>query len=120
MHLGVNLRKAQKTGIQEYDKALNGSINDNDDHFALAQQNSGDQATQSQKREYVAIDTFVHAFCKLLGQIGTPEYGQGISFRDYIFNEIKKSQDSSRSLYLKPTLNGRWEAGTLLQPTMPL
>lgn len=75
----------------------------------LTQQDSSDQTTQSQKREYVAVDTFVHAFCKLLGQVGTPEYGEGISFRDYISSELKKSQDASTSLYLENVLKTNLE-----------
>ena len=110
MHLGVNLRKAQNAGIQEYDKAFTASTsNEAEDHFALAQQDSGDQVTQNQKREYVGIDTFVHAFCKLLGQVGTPEYGQGISFRDFVSSEIKKSQDPNRTQYLEDVLKTNLE-----------
>ena len=57
----------------------------------LTQQESSDEITQKEKREYVAVDTFVHAFCKLFGQKGTPEYGQGVSFQDYVSSELDKA-----------------------------
>lgn len=41
----------------------------------------------SHTKSETGLHTFVHGFCKLLGQVRTPEYGQGISFRDY---ELKK------------------------------
>lgn len=69
----------------------------------LTQQDTSDQTT-SEKREYVAIDTLVHSFCKLLG---TPEYGQGVSFRDFIAGEFDKATyigDASRSDYLQNVL----------------
>ena len=65
MHLGVNLRTAQNAGIQEYDKSKCTM-----DDYEVTQQDSADQST-NQKREHIPVDTFVHAFCKLLGQVGT-------------------------------------------------
>ena len=63
MHPGVNIRKAQEQNI--------------DDEQHLENMEDTEQSTPNQKREHVAIDTFVHSFCILLGQHGTPEYGQG-------------------------------------------
>ena len=88
MHLGVNLRKAQNAGILEHDK------NTTTDDFEVTQVDSADQASQSSKREYAPIDSFVHAFCKLLGPVGTPEYGQGVKFRDFLSGMLDKSKSS--------------------------
>uniref|UniRef100_A0A1X7T216 Uncharacterized protein n=1 Tax=Amphimedon queenslandica TaxID=400682 RepID=A0A1X7T216_AMPQE len=58
MHLAVNLRKAFLTGV------------------------SLDSASNADR--YHPADLFVHEFCKLFGSYGVPEYGCGISFRDYL------------------------------------
>ena len=60
MHLGVNIRKAQNAGINEYVKEQN-----IDDEQLLENMEDTEQSTPN---EHVAIDTFVHSFCKLLGQ----------------------------------------------------
>ena len=54
----------------------------------------------------------MHAFCKLPGQVGTPEYGQGIRFRDYLTNELEKSKssgNSTRAQYLENALKTNLE-----------
>ena len=65
----------------------------------------------------IAVDSFVHSFCKLFGHIGTPEYGQGLTFQDYIANKLKKAtlaqEQRTCTTYLTLTLNVRWEVGTL-------
>ena len=106
MHLGVNLRKAQNAGILEYDKSAM------EDDYEMTMEDSADQVTENKKREHIPIDSFVHAFCKLLGQVGTPEYGQGISFRDYIMNQYEKSKctgDDTRTEYLQKVLKTNLE-----------
>ena len=102
----MNLRKAQNAGIQEYEKTLNA---DTQDDYEIRQLDSNDQASTSMQREYVPVDTFVHAFCRLLRQVGTPEYGQGISFKDYITNEIAKLNSSNRTTYLHNVLKTNLE-----------
>ena len=77
MHLGVNLRKDQNAGIHEYERE---GITPVDNELDSMEEN--EQLTTNQRREYIPTDNFVHAFCKLLGQHGTPEYGQGNSFWD--------------------------------------
>ena len=104
MHLGVNLRKAQNTGIQTYEKNLSPQ-QDPSLTYELHVEESGEQHSAITKREYIPIDTFVHAFCKLFGHVGTPEYGQGISFRDYIKLELSKPNTSNRTTYLNNVLN---------------
>ena len=106
MHLGVNLRKAQISGIHEHERTLNATT---DDEYALQQLDISDQATASSKREYSPLDSFVHAFCKLLGQVGTPEYGQGIKFKDYVINELTKPSASTRITYLNNVLKTNLE-----------
>ena len=51
----------------------------------------------------------MHAFCKLLGQVGTPEYGQGITFKDYITYELNKPNTSNRTTYLNNVLKTNLE-----------
>ena len=87
MHLGVNLRKAQNVVIHEYERE---SINPVGNELDSTEEN--EQLTTNQRREYIPTDNFVHGFCKLLGQHGTPEYGQGNSLRDYIIHELAKSK----------------------------
>lgn len=110
MHLGVNLRKAQNAGILDFEKSEPAQM----DNYEITQAETDQStlSTQNQNREYIAVDTFVHSFCKLLGQVGTPEYGQGISFRDYIKNELEKSKSSgpaSRTIYLEKALKTNLE-----------
>ena len=103
MHLGVNIRKAQNAGITEYEKEQN-----IDDEQHLENMEDTEQSTPNQKREHVAIDTFVHSFCKLLGQHGTPEYGQGNTFTDYVnyqLTEAKLHGNNNRVNYLQNVLN---------------
>ena len=60
MHLGINLRKAFLSGINE---------NGHDSH----------------DRQYNQVNTLVHEFCKLFGRYGTPEYGCGVhAFKDFL------------------------------------
>ena len=60
MHLGVNLRKAFQSGIDEDDDGPS-------------------------KRKYHRVDVMVHEFCKLLGKHGVPEYACGVqSFPDFL------------------------------------
>lgn len=60
MHLGVNLRKAFQTAINE-------------------------EEDDSTKRKHLHIDTIIHEFCKLLGKYGVPEYTCGVqSFPDFL------------------------------------
>ena len=102
MHMGVNLRKAQNAGIHEYERE---SITPVDNELDSTEDN--EQLTTNQRREYIPTDNFVHAFCKLLGQHGTPEYGQGNSFRDYIIHELAKSKlnrNNDRTQYLDNVL----------------
>ena len=51
----------------------------------------------------------MHAFCKLLGQVGTPEYGQGITFKDYITYELNKPNTINRTTYLNNVLKTNLE-----------
>ena len=57
--------KAQNAGINDYQKKNGGGENN---EYELAQE-SCDQSTGSTKREYVAVDSFIHAFCKLFGHV---------------------------------------------------
>ena len=86
MHLGVNLQKAQVAGIHQYERELN-----IEDEAQLPVIEESDQCLPNQKREYIPIDTFVHSFCKLLGQRVTPEYGQGNNFENSISYEFTKA-----------------------------
>ena len=62
MHLGCNLRKAFLDGVR-----------------------SGQSNDVGNAREYYAVDTFVHEFCKMFGRKGTPEYGSGVlNFPDFL------------------------------------
>ena len=83
----------------------------------LPKQETTEQSTTSGQKEYIAVDRFVHSFCKLFGHIGTPEYGQGLTFQDYIANKLKKEtlaqEQRTCTTYLTLTLNVRWEVGTL-------
>ena len=66
-----------------------------------------DQSLPNHKREYIPIDTFVHSFCKLLGQHGTPEYVQGNNFKDFISYEMTKvisNGNIERTAYYKNAL----------------
>lgn len=117
MHLGINLRKAQNAGILAYEKE-NNIEQDN-----YPENGEDEQSTPNQSREYVPIDTFVHAFCKLLGQHGTPEYGQGIAFKDYLSKELKQAKssgDTNKEQYLEKAVKTNLQrqvgkgAGTLL------
>lgn len=75
MHLGVNLRKAFLDGMKA---VANGDSND------------------SQQREHHKSDTFVHEFCKLLGQHGVPEYGHGnLAFPDFLEERSTSSEKAS-------------------------
>ena len=79
MHLGVNLRKAFLSGIDEGDYG-----NDDD----------------SSTRKYHPVDTLVHEFCKLLGKHGVPEYTCGAqSFPDFL--ELMCTTDNEKHLYYK-------------------
>ena len=49
MHLGVNLRKAFQSAVNE-------------------------EESDQTKRKYFQVDTMIHEFCKLLGKHGVPEY----------------------------------------------
>ena len=91
-------------GIHDYEKALGTETTDE-----LPEQETTEQSTASGQREYIAVDSFVHAFCKLFGHIGTPEYGQGLTFRDYITNELKKPNTSTRTTYLQNVLETNLE-----------
>ena len=108
MHLGVNLRKAQNAGIQAYEKS-NSLDTSQDVEYEATQQDTSDQNTSSTQRDYVGVDTFVHAFCKLIGQVGTPEYGQGVSFRDFVTNELQKTTLTDRTMYLHNVLKTNLE-----------
>ena len=70
MHLGINLRKAFISGIDQSDDDL-------------------------PSRKYHPVDALVHEFCKLFGKYGTPEYGCGVlAFPDFL---ALKQEDSSLS-----------------------
>ena len=72
MHLGSNLRKAFLEGTK-----------------ALLSDDEG--AVESSARLHDSTDTFIHEFCKLFGTHGVPEYGCGVSLKDYL--DLKMKQD---------------------------
>ena len=55
MDLGCNLRKAFLDGVR-----------------------SNQSNDVGNAREYYAVDTLEHEFCKMFGRKGTPEYGSGV------------------------------------------
>lgn len=60
MHLGVNLRKAFQSAVNE-------------------------EESDQTKRKYFQVDTMIHEFCKLLGKHGIPEYTHGTQlFPDFL------------------------------------
>ena len=62
IHLGVNLRKAFLSGIAA----------------------TCDELNSSKVNSRPAVDTIVHQFCKVFGKRGTPEYGCGQQFPDFL------------------------------------
>ena len=73
IHLGVNLRKAFLSGMAATCQELN----------------------SSQVNSHPAVDTIVHQFCKVFGKRGTPEYGCGQQFPDFL--KIMISEEKSIS-----------------------
>lgn len=81
MHLGVNLRKA----------------------FLSLMDNEGtSECTADTSRKYHHVDSFVHEFCKLFGQCGVPEYTCGVqSFPDFLALMITDSTPGDEKQYLE-------------------
>ncbi len=80
MHLGVNLRKAFLSGMDDC------SASDTTDAL----------------RKYHQVDSFVHEFCKLFGQHGTPEYTCGVqSFPDFLQLMVTNPTSADKIKYFK-------------------
>ena len=43
-------------------------------------------------RSHDSTDTLIHEFCKLFGTHGVPEYGCGVSLKDYLDLKIKENE----------------------------
>ena len=74
MHLGINLRKAFLSGVDEGKSSY-------------------------RDRQHFQVDTLVHEFCKVFGRHGTPEYECGVlAFQDFL---MIMCADSSLSIEMK-------------------
>ena len=81
MHLGINIQKAQNTGIHQYKNVYNTTTNPTLT-YELQLEKTGEPHSGT-NIECIPTDIFVHAFCKLFGHLGIPEWAGDFIYRLY-------------------------------------